>query len=85
MVSHGESDTEYMHIIQFILSQYVFSQNISVKMAKMKPQMGQNHFTDIRIHSGPNFSTDFSSVSKMAIEATRFEGIAEKRCLSAQP
>ena len=49
MVSHGESDTEYMHIIQFILSQYVFSQNISVKMAKMKPQMGQHHFTDFHL------------------------------------
>ena len=85
MVSHGESDTEYMHIIQFILLQYVFSQNMSVKMAKMKPQMGQNHFTDIKIHSGPNFSTDFSSVSKITTEPTRFEEIAQKMCPSAQP
>ena len=53
-------------------------------MAKMKPQMGQKHFTDITIHRGPNFSSDFSSLSKMAIEATRFEEIAQKRCLSAQ-
>ena len=84
MVSYGESYSEYMHIVQFILPQYVFSQKSSIKLAKMKPQMGENHFTDITIHSVPNFSTDFSSLSKMAIEATRFEEIAHKRCLSAQ-
>jgi hypothetical protein len=56
-----------------------FSQNSSVKMVKMKPQMGQNHFTDQKIHTGANFSTAFSSVSKIAIEATRFEDIAQKK------
>ena len=54
-------------------------------MAKMKPQMGQNHFTNLKNHCRPNFSIDLLFVSKIAIEITSFEEIAQKRCLSAQP
>ena len=54
-------------------------------MAKMKPQMGQNHITDLKHHSGPNFLIDLSLISKIAIEITSFEEIAQKGCLSAQP
>ena len=85
MLSHGESDTEYMHIMYFILMLFCQMRKNTVKMAKMKPQMGQNHFTNLKNHCGPNFSIDLSFVSKVAIEITSFEEIAQKMCLSAQP